>query len=200
MKCFNGRALPRRLKSGFAAACLAACGVPVGASSLALSPEMITVAQSSTFTVNLLGTDLADVYAFQFTLDFAPTIVHLIGLTEGPALGTAGTTFFAPGSIDNGAGHLDLSGNTLIGAISGFTGGGVLATLEFSALSVGSTSLTLGDALTLDSGFNAETPALMAATVHVSGPSPVPEPSIATMFALGLVAVGFARAKDTKRV
>lgn len=185
---------PKFLKSVFAALCAAFAVSHAGAAGFALTPSSTTIAAGSTFSLDLVGTDLADLYAFQFALSFDPAIVHVLGVTEGPALPTAGTTFFVPGAADNVAGMLALSGDTLIGPIPGFTGGGTLASISFAAVAGGTTSISFSDVLTLSSAFDVGVPTLESANVAVTGTSPVPEPSTTLLMAIGLGAVaGFAR-------
>lgn len=185
---------PKFLKSVFAALCAAFAVSHAGAAGFALTPSSTTIAAGSTFSLDLVGTDLADLYAFQFALSFDPAIVHVLGVTEGPALPTAGTTFFVPGAADNVAGMLALSGDTLIGPIPGFTGSGTLASISFAAVAGGTTSISFSDVLTLSSAFDVGVPTLESANVAVTGTSPVPEPSTTLLMAIGLGAVaGFAR-------
>lgn len=183
------RGLFAQMKSCVLALCIAFAATQAGAMSFTLTPSATTVALGTAFSLDLVGTDLADLYAFQFALSFDPAVIHVSAVTEGPVLSTAGTTFFVPGALDNVGGKLELTGNTLIGPTSGFTGSGVLARISFLAFGPGFTDITLTDALTLDSGFGIGDPTLGSARDAVTGVGAIPEPSTYALFVLGLLAL-----------
>jgi hypothetical protein len=105
---------------------------------LVWEPGSPGITVGSSFTMQLRGLELSDVYAYQFSLDFDQGIVQLTGVSEGTALSSVNTTSFAAGSIDRWTGHLGLTGTTLIGDTSGFSGNGVLASVSFSTMAAGS--------------------------------------------------------------
>lgn len=166
------------------------------AAPIALTPAAPPLANiGDTITFDLRVTGVTDLYAFNFSLAFDPTVVNLSGLTEGPALGTAGTTFFVAGAFDNVSGLLDLSGDTLIGAISGFSGDGVLATITFNAVGGGVSAISLNDVLLLDSAFAMIDSTSSSATVQVAGGVTVPEPATYALVMSALAAMSLARRK-----
>lgn len=138
------------------------------------SPTSVSVGDIINF--DLTVSDVADLFAFQFSLQFDPAVILGVSVTEGPALGTAGTTFFANGAFDNVGGLLDLTGDTLIGAISGFGGSGVLASITFTAFGAGASTITVGDVLLLNSSFDILSTTVGSAGVEVVGTA-VPEPA-----------------------
>ena len=155
--------------------------------SLQPSTDAHTVGDS--FSVKLSGTGLTDVYAFQFALNFTSGVLGVSGVSEGDALSSVNTTFFVPGAADNGAGTLELSGNTLIGAVSGFSGDGWLASIDFQALGVGVGSVQLTDVLLLDSLLSSVDVAGQDARFVIESPGgTVPLPSSLSLAALGLCA------------
>lgn len=153
------------------------------ATDLLLGPSTTTTTPGSEFSVDLLAVDVTDLYAYQFSLGFNPNVVSVVSVTEGPTLGSVGTTFFIPGAADNSGGSLGLTADTLIGPIGGFSGTGSLATVTFLALAGGSSALALGDVLLLDSQFNSIDSTVESATVTVT--SPVPEPPPTELWGVG---------------
>jgi hypothetical protein len=185
------RAFSTRIVTLLASLCAALAVAHAGAQSLSLVPGSSSAAAGTTFSLDLVGTDLADLYAFQFALNFDPTVIHVLGVTEGAALPSAGTTFFVPGAADNVGGALELSGDTLIGPIPGFSGSGVLASISFTAVAAGATTVSFSDVLALTSSFGLIVPTLLDARVDVTGGvvGAVPEPSSSLLLALGLAAL-----------
>lgn len=147
--------LPRSLTAALAVmAGLTFGGAASAAPVVTLTPSSGSHTVGDTFSVTLSGTGFTDLYAFQFGLSFTPGVLGVTGVTEGDALSSVGTTFFVPGAADNVAGLLELTGNTLIGAISGFSGDAWLATIAFQALGAGVGSVQLGDLMFLDANLN----------------------------------------------
>jgi general secretion pathway protein D len=132
-------------------------------------------------------------YAYEFDLGFSPAQIRADGIAEGPFLAVGGTTFFAPGVIDNGVGTIAFTADTLIGPVPGVAGSGVVATIDFTALTIGTSPLALSNVLLLDSGLGDI--AFQASTASVTVTETViPEPSTALLLACGLIALGtFAR-------
>jgi general secretion pathway protein D len=142
----------------------------------------------SKFTVDVVASGFTDLYAYQFSVNFNPAVLNILGVTEGPFLQTGGATFFDSGTIDNTAGTLSFTFDTLISAVSGVTGSDVLAHLNLTALSAGSSTLALTDVLALDSLLNTITVTTQATT------SVVPEPDTVALI-LGVAAVGLMNRK-----
>jgi Cohesin domain len=107
-----------------------------------------------TFNVDVDVTGITDLFAFQFDLTFDPTLLSAVSVIEGPFLPGGGTTIFIPGSIDNVGGTVAATADTLIGAISGVAGNGVLAEFQFTALAPGTSALSFGNEILLDSSLS----------------------------------------------
>jgi general secretion pathway protein D len=136
-----------------------------------------------TFIVDVNVADITDLYAFQFDLSFDPTLLSAVSVAEGAFLPSSGTTFFIPGTIDNVGGTITANADTLIGAIPGVTGDGTLVEVELTALAPGTSALSFGNEILLDSSLNditAET-TFQNGSVTIGGVSAVPEPSTFSM-------------------
>lgn len=186
--------VPFRLSLVLAASLLLA-GPALATPIVRVAPSAMTPTVGHAFQVDLVGEDFLDLYAYNFTLNFDPARIRAVSVSEGPLLASAGTTFFIPGDIDNVLGVVSFTGNTLIGAIPGVSGSGILATLDFEAIVEGLSPLSLSDLLFIDTGFAdlAPTPQDSAVTVVAGGGSPVPEPATLPLVLLGMGAYAFHR-------
>jgi len=160
-----------------------------------IQPASTGVSVGQNFTVNVDITDVTDLYAFQFDIGFNPAILSANGITEGAFLPSGGPTFFIPGTIDNSAGTISSNADTLLGPGPGVSGNGVLATIDFTAIGSGVSSVTPSNLILLDStGANINTSAVDG-TVTVSGASPVPEPSTSLLLVIAIFLIAFLAAK-----
>ena len=135
--------------------------------------------------VDVVAGGLVDLYAWQFSGQFDPSVLHISNATEGALLATAGPTFFSPGVFDNTAGSLSFAFDTLIGPGPGIKGSGVLASLFFERTSAGPVALLFSDVLALDSGGGE--------IAVLATPALIPEPSVLTLALFGLFALGVRR-------
>jgi hypothetical protein len=151
-----------------------------------LSAPFVTVAVGDTFTIEVSITDAVDLAFFQFDLAFAPLIVQAdpAGATTGVAL--PGDWFFtSPGIVDNTGGWI--LGVSAFG--SAFSGSGVVAEIEFTALTAGVSPLTFSNVfLNLFDAFDVSN-----GQITVTGVTPVPEPTTLALLAIGLLAFGARR-------
>ena len=158
-----------------------------------ITPATTTVQSGSTFNLNVNITGVTDLYALQFDVSFMPTILSATTVSEGAFLPGGGSTFFAPGTIDNLVGTITITADTLIGALSGVSGSGNLAGMKFTAQAAGSSAIKLSNILLLDSNLNDIPTSALNGTVTVTPAAPVvPEPSaISMMFAIACTVACF---------
>jgi hypothetical protein len=141
------------------------------------------------FGVQVTAVDVADLYAWQWSMSFDAAVLAATSVTEGTFLSNAGSTFFAAGDIDNAAGVVTFTLATLVGAQPGASGSGVLARVFFDLMpgAGAPTTLSLSDVLAIDS---------IGELIVVQAPSlttPVPEPAAAALLVAGLALLGLRR-------
>lgn len=101
--------------------------------------------EDETFHVDVVVSDAADLYGWQFVLYYDPFLLNGTGITEGPFLQSHNSTYyFSSLNDDFNSTHGRITGGcTLLGNISGVTGSGVLATITFKTKSLGNSLLRL---------------------------------------------------------
>jgi hypothetical protein len=159
-----------------------------------ISPPVSTPGVGSSFDVFVNIASVNDLYAFQFDISFNPAIISAVSITEDAFLPSGGTTFFIPGSIDNTAGTIAFTADSLIGPIPGVSGSGTLAEIQFQALGVGTSPIGLSNVTLLDSNFSDIS---FGTTDGIASPvaTAVPEPGTLLLFGTGLVGIGGFRRK-----
>ena len=167
---------------------LAAVAVPL----VSIQPNVVTPPVGSSFNVFVNVSSVADLFAFQFNITFNPNILSGVDVTEGSFLGGAGTTFFIRGTIDNTAGTISFTSDSLIGLLTGVTGTGTLAEITFSALAQGNSPINLSGVVLLDSGLNDIAFETAAGSVNPVQTA-VAEPESAVLVLLGLGVILWVR-------
>jgi hypothetical protein len=150
-----------------------------------------TVTVGSTFMVNVRIDDVTGLYAYDIDVDHNSAVLTATNALEGPFLAAGGATFFhAPTPADpvNAVA-------TLLGAVPGVSGSGVLYSIQYSALAVGSSLLDFTSLDLLDDQFNPIQPELAAGSINVV--AQIPEPS--TLLMLGVGFAGLAAARRPRR-
>ncbi len=143
--------------------------------SIGVQPAVTTTSLNATVSVNVVITDAADLGAFEFTLSFAPAVVSVTDVQLGAFLGSSSRPAYALGPhIDNNAGAISFGGYTLGASPAGPNGAGVLATITFHALSVGSSDLIFTHSLVTDRLAAIQAVTTQPGQIIVSGATPTP--------------------------
>jgi hypothetical protein len=166
----------------------------------ALAAPIVTVVTTpgtpvvgSTVDVDVMISGVSDLYAYQFSLGFDPALMQAAAATEGSFLGTGGSTFGDPGSIDNTVGAILFTFDSLTGAIPGVSGDGVLAHYSFNLIGAGSNAWVLSDLLFLNASFGDIAVDVAAQALVIQPQSTVPEPGAMLLFGIGLAGVAAVR-------
>lgn len=163
------------------------------------SPASVSPDDMFVVDVNISGA--SDLYAFQLDLAFDPTLLEATSVSEGTFLngGVPGNTFFIPGTIDNTGGTVSLNADSLLGPPPGVDGDGTLLVFDFTALSPGTSALTIENELLVDSGGNIISDTTVPGSVTVEGGSQaVPEPSSLLLLLVGVLTLAALAATQAK--
>jgi hypothetical protein len=155
---------------------------------LSMTASANPATQGTSIGIDVALDDIADLYAWQFTLSFDAALFQATGGTEGALLPGAGNTIFDAGMVDNAAGTIAFVYGSLIGAVPGASGSGMLAHFTFDVIGNGSGLFHLSDALFLDSGFGDLAVQAQDLTVQA-----VPEPAVLWLFGAGLAGLAVLR-------
>ncbi len=125
--------------------------LPMSAMSNPTSIEVVPVSTEGLpgdfLIVNITVYDVTDLYLWMFRLRWNKTVLHFNSIDEEPFLekdgGSTSGIMLSPSNISeiNVAGRIDEAACTLLGVVPGVNGSGTIAALNFTCLSMGSTSL-----------------------------------------------------------
>jgi len=138
-----------------------------------------------------------DLYGIQFDLFYDQSGVLPVSVVEGPFLRGAGTTSFDDG--ENAPGQIMAVVNSLIGAIPGATGNGILAVARFQAVNPGLFTFSLDNILLLDSQLELlafDTPRSGAVNIQQAS---VPEPATIALMTIGGLILTHAQRRSSNR-
>jgi len=153
----------------------------------------------SFFDISVNIDSVTDLYAYQFDISFDPAILSAISVTEGSFLPGEGTTFFIPGAINNIAGSITFTADTLSNVGPGVDGSGSLAHIHLQALAVGTSPIGLSNVILLDSALSEISFSTNGVTVSPVGTvTPIPEPSTMVLFGSGLIGLWRLKRKFRK--
>jgi hypothetical protein len=125
--------------------------------SLSVKPQVLTGLEIGvSFTINITVTNVTDLYGWQFSLYYNPSILNATGKSEGPFLKQDGasTFYYIVDFTDNynaTHGKITLTSTRLQPAEKGVNGTGTLATITFKTLAYGNSPLDLADTKLSDS-------------------------------------------------
>jgi len=147
-----------------------------GTTTVGVFPSSVTAILGQNFSININATGISDLYGWQFTLNWTARILNVVNASEGPFLKSGGSTFFYYNS-NASAGQVTVE-CTLLGDVSGMSGSGVLATITFSVISSGQSSLNLYNAILLNSNEQAIPVQLSGGDVYALSPPDVAVTSV----------------------
>ena len=146
------------------------------------------LATGGTVVIDFRIDDIADLYAYQYSFRFDPTVLQVTGYGNGGFLESDGNGLIAGGLLDNIAGMVSFTYGARIGAVPGVTGSGSLARYTFNVIGGGNSTVNFTDVLFLDSGF-----AEVAVQYGPQVLAAVPEPSAYISFGAGLAMLAALR-------
>jgi uncharacterized membrane protein len=128
---------------------------------LSIEPASNEVILGEEFTVNVVISDVQDLGALEYTLEYIPSVVQATNVQLGDFPASTGRTVVGVGPIiDNGTGTLD-HGFFSLGIDPGPDGTGIIASITFTTTGEGSSALDLTAAQTTDTGANVLTPTIL---------------------------------------
>jgi hypothetical protein len=154
--------------------------------SIVPASQAVPPGQSLALDVNIVN--VTDLFSFQFDLAFTPGVLSATSITEGRFLPSGGATVFIPGTIDNVGSTITFTADSLIGPPPGVSGSGTLATVDFRALALGTSLVTLTNVILLDSSLGDITASTIEGSITVrQAVTGVPEPAAWLLLATGCV-------------
>ena len=140
-----------------------------------IDPLTQNVSQFSRFTVDVAVDNVVNLGAYQFTIDFDPSMLSFFSVANGPFLGSSGRDVDCQLPILTGS-SVQFSCSTRGADILGPNGPGVLAMVTFDAVGAGTTTLDLQDVTLLHPDATPITvqQVIDGSVTVIAGPSPTP--------------------------
>jgi Cohesin domain len=153
--------------------------VPSGTPIVSISPSTFNVSPGTTFTADVDVSGVSNLGAFQFVYQFndsAPFFVQFVGVQPGAFLGSTGRPVTCQAPIVTMLSVQYACGTTGAGAV-GPSGSGVLATLTFQAVSLGTTPSFGVTSASLTDPLGDDIPVQTAPLGSVTSLPPTPTPT-----------------------
>ncbi len=133
------------------------------------SPQYQTVDKNNGFNITIQASNITDLYGYQFTLIFDPSILEVVRIssTEFLVMDNASTIVIV-NRINNAVGSLEYA-ETRTGVQNGVNGSGALAIIDFNAIANGISVLGLENVLLSDSNTNEIKVGVVNGSVNVGG-------------------------------
>ncbi|MES1262283.1 MAG: cohesin domain-containing protein [Acidobacteriota bacterium] len=160
-----------------------------------ISVGSATAPAMTVFSIPVLVSQVSDLYSFEFDFSFDPAVLQAIGVREGPFLSSSGATFFLAGQIDNRAGLIAFTADTLSGAVPGASGAGILTWIDLYTSRTGRSQLLLSNVVLLDSALEDSPFTLQAGEAVVSAAAPEPA-TLTTVAALAICCLPLCRRRS----
>lgn len=181
----------KHLKKTLAAALLAACSHAWAAPTLSLVTTPNKSQVGDVVDVDVRISDVADLYSYNFSLNFDASVFRAIGVSDGGFLSSAGDNYFGYVGFDNTAGQVSYVYDTVVGPEAGVSGSGSLARIRLEAIGGGTGIFSFSDLSFTDSVGNA------IKVLAVGGaPAEVPEPASFALFGIGLLGAAALRRRS----
>jgi hypothetical protein len=127
--------------------------VDAAPTTMTVDPQNSTAYVNATFNINITVTDVTNMVGWQITeLYYLNSILNCTGAGEGPFLRSIGSTFpiFDVLNEFNSTHGRVRAASVLLGSGISANGTGVIATLNFTAITTGTTPITLGETILKD--------------------------------------------------
>jgi hypothetical protein len=125
---------------------------------LFVDPNTVQETVGQNFAVNVSISNVTDLYAWQLTLTWNPSLLSVTNVAEGPMLRSSGnSTYFSP-KVNAASGNLSALCSRLLSigsSVTGVSGNGTLMTIQFKVIANGSCDLSLYDTQLRDPNINA---------------------------------------------
>ncbi len=187
----------KHLKKTLAAALLAACSHAWAAPTLTLVTTPNPSQVGTVVDVDVRISDVADLYNYNFSLNFDASVFRAIGVSDGGFLSSAGAADFGYVGLDNTTGLVDYVYGYIQGPEAGASGSGSLARIRLQAIGSGSSIFSFSDLVFGDSAGNViEVLASAGAPAIVTAAAEVPEPASFALFGIGLLGAAALRRRS----
>jgi hypothetical protein len=118
---------------------------PLANGTLSIEPASQTITAPGSVFVDVFLTGGANLGGYRFIVDWDPGVVDLVGISDAGFLGSTGNTIQCDPPVIT-SGHVEFECDAVLG-ILGPSGDGTLATLEFSQVADGTTTLDLNSSV-----------------------------------------------------